>query len=492
MNLMRVLVVGLLTAVVGFNVCAADMPLQTRVSWLPNCPSDPQVTSSESNKIALLGALVTAIAPKLIEGVVDAAAEALKAAGQSKTAATTARSAASFYAINQDADLTVAVTCLVIVRGTFDESKLSALTWARSTTEFRSLQRPVIQLEIKVAPLRSLKYFQLIPQYLKIEDFEETRFFDRNNRDYSIAVTFTVPGAAQAFGAAEFSFKDISKGTEFRNADWRLRSAASLPIAFPPESVDAARSRTRREAEIAPFLLALDILSPPKPKSFSKVPSIYEDRNVEAKAASFCAGIRSLNGNLARSFQLNDERCAYPIEKAREELDGAFDTGSRSAARRNWAQIVCQFKPGDDAAGTSPSCANRSEDMSLKGATFTYFTTQLTLSETREGSKFALFLGNALSAAKTDVNTVLKQKLMPRTQSQTDTEDVAGRIARTALVLADLEVIKAEEVLGDTLLDDSPKAGTVTTARIALVKAKIEANKAYRKAGLPIPYPDLA
>lgn len=464
--------------------------LQTRAEWMSRCPSEPPPTNDETTRISLLGALVTAIAPKLIDGAVDSASEALKAAGQSKTIATSARTATNFYSISQDADLTAAVTCLVVVRGHFNDSTVSQLEWARNTTEFRGLQRPVIQMEAKLVPLRGLKYFQLVPQYLKVEDFEEWSLF-RSTRDFSLAATFTVPGAAQPFGTTDFLFRDIEKGSELKAGDWRLRSAASTPISFPPESADAGKARSRREAELAPYLLAIDILSPPRPRSFAMRPSVYEETSVTGAAATLCAGIRTLNGQLAKAHQLNDERCTYPLERSRGTLDGALEAAHRSAARRAWAQSVCSFVSGDEAKGVAPSCSNRKDDRRLTGVTFTYVTTQLTLSETREGSKFALFLGNSLGAAKSDVSSAIRQKLLPQTQQQLDTEESNARAARTAVIIADLEVTKAEETLASTLQSEFPKPADITTARIGLVKAKIEANKAYRNAGLPVPYTDL-
>lgn len=492
MKQFRLFGLGLVSILAAGCVSAADDGLlQTRTEWLSRCPSDPPLPTDEKARAAsLLGALVTAIAPKLIEGAVDSAAEALKAAGQSKTIGSTARTATNFYSVSQDADLKAAVTCLVVVRGKFNEGAVTPLDWAANTREFRSLARPIVQLEAKIAPLRGLKYFQLVPQYLKVEDFEEWSFF-RKDRDFSVAATFTVPGAAQPFGTAEFLIRDVEKGTELRPGDWRLRSAASLPIAFPPESVDAGKAKSKREGEIAPFLLAIDILTPPKPKEFTKAPSVYQDASVVSAAVSLCTGIRTLNGQLPKAFELNDGRCAYPLEKPRDGLEAALEAGHRNAARRSWAQGVCVYKPGDDATGTPAACTNLKEDPKLSGAVFTYITTQVTLSETREGSKFAMFLGNSLAAAKTDVSAALKQKLLPKTQQQLEAEEAGARDARTAVIIADLEVTKAEESLAEVLQAESPKPAAVTAARIALVKAKIEANKAYRKADLPVPFPEL-
>lgn len=484
---------GLLLTVASGYVYAKDGVWQTRVAWLTACPSDPPpVLEAQNNRSALLGALVAVVGPKVIEGAVDSAAEALKAAGQSKTIATTANSAGNFYLVSQDADLMVAVNCLVVIRGVFDDSKPSPLQWAKNSDEFKNLQRAAFQMEAKLKPLRGLKFFQLIPQYLKVDEFEESSIFDRKDRDYIVATSFTVPGGSLPFGSTEITFKDITRKTELKNGDWRLRSASSLPIAFPGESADTSKAKAKREAEIAPYLLALDILATPEQKPFNKVPDVYEDAEVQRKTKAVCDSIYVLNKGLSQQFQLNDDRCAYPVVKARNELESDLERANRNVERQAWARTVCKdYVKEDPGNNTAASCNNQPSAQYLVGATFTYFTTQLTLSETREGSKFALFLGNALSSAKSDVSTTLKAKILPKTQEEKDSGDEATRAAHAAVLVADLEVTKAEEDLADVLLQESPKPADITAARIAIVKTKIEANKAHRKAGTPAPYPEL-
>ena len=486
--------VGLLLALAGSHVLANEAIRQTRVAWLASCPSDPPpVVEAQKNRSALLGALVAAVGPRLIEGAVDSAAEALKAAGQSKTFASTAKSDANFYLVSQSADLMVAANCLVVIRGDFDDAKPSILQWARNSDELKGLQNANFQLEAKLRPLRGLKFFQLVPQYLKVGEFEERSFFDGKHRDYVVAASLTVPGGTQPFGSMEMTFKDIGRNTEIKDGDWRLRSAVSLPIAFPVESADATRTKAKREAELAPYLLALDILGTPESKPFGKVPDLYEDGGVQQRAKALCDSVRALNQQLGKQYQLNDDRCAYLVARARENLESELEKATRNAARQAWARNVCSgYQPANPAKKIPASCGHQppsAED--LVGKTFTYFTTQLTLSETREGSKFALFLGNALSSAKADVSVALQAKLLPKTQAARDSEAEEARAARTAVLVADLEVTKAEENLADALLQDPPTPADITSARIALVKAKIAANDAHRKAGTPVPFPEL-
>lgn len=493
---MKTSLIGMVSAtfaITTVQALASEAVQQTRVAWLATCPSDPSPDShATDNRSAIIGALVTAIGAKVIDGAVDSAAEALKAAGQTKTFATTAKSASDFYEITPSADLKVAATCLVVVRGVFDDKKKSFVQWAENSDELRGLQSASFHLEAKLKALRGLKYFQLVPQYLKVGEFQESGLFAPNDRDYVVAVTLIVPGAAQPFGSAEMSFKDVVRNTEWKNNEWPLRSAASLPIAFPTESTDATKARTKREAELAPLLLAQDILEAPPPKLFVNAPDVYDDTGVRSKIKAVCDAIDVENRRLNNDHQLTEDRCAYLVTKAKAALDAELEAAYRNSERRAWATNACRL----DASRTqsdriATKCANEKASPTLTAQSFTYFTTQLTLSETREGSKFATLLGNALNAAKSDVSSALQSKLLPKTQAAKDSEEAAARTARTSVLVADLEVTKAEEGLADALAQDPLVPVDIMSARITLLKAKITANDAYRKASLPVPYPEI-
>lgn len=465
---------------------SATHALQTRVAWVPGCkPESP----AEKNKAAALGLLVAAIAPKVIEGAVDSAAAALKAAGQAKTSASIATNLSSFYGVSQAADLKVSNRCMVVVRGDFESSGASSMPPWSDYDSLKGLKSIQFLLAAEVKPLRGSKYFQLVPQYLEVNRFEEQSLSDRKDRDYTVAVAMTVPGGAQPFGSAEMTFKDIGIGKLSKPDDWRLRSATSLPIAFPAESADATKAKTKREAQLAPYLLAMDILSPEDP-SLKAAPDLYSIKAVIRAAKTLCDAVISFNGKQPKQFQINEERCSYTVDPRKVALEAKLKKANRDPTRIAWANRICKNPKKVD--NKVVECDGPDNDDKLAIAQFTYFTTQLTLSETREGSKFASFLGTALGAAKDDVAGVLKDKILPKTQSQKDAETEAERDARIAVLLSDLEVTKAEEELAALLQLDSPKPADLTAARIALLKTKISSNKAYRKADLPVRFPELS
>lgn len=492
-NSLAGMVVGAALTLNAMQIRAEEVEQQTRVGWLSSCPSDPKpVTAKEGNRSLLLGAIVTAIGGKIIEGAVDSAAGALKAAGETKTVATTAKSESDFYEITASADLGVKGICFVVVRGVFDAKKSSTDQWAENSDDFRGLQTTSFHLEAKLRSLRGLKYFQLVPQYLKVGEFQERGWFGPNHRDYVVAVSLTVPGGAQPFGSAEMSFKNVVRNTEWKGDEWPLRSAASLPIPYPAESADATKARSKREAELAPLLLAQDILDTPPAKPFPIAPDVYNDTAVQQKVKLVCDAIDMENRRLNDDHQLTDDRCPYRVTQAKAVLETTLEAAHRNATRRAWAANVCNLDLSrEPSKSIATKCSNEPAAKDTVGKSFTYFTTQLTLGETREGSKFAKFLGDALGAAKTDVSSALQSKLLPKSQAAKDSEEAEARTARTSVLVADLEVTKAEEGLADALMQDPPKSVDITSARITLLKAKITANDAYRKATLPVPYPEI-
>lgn len=92
-----------------------------------------------------------------------------------------------------------------------------------------------------------------------------------------------------------------------------------------------------------------------------------------------------------------------------------------------------------------------------------------------------------MAASKDEVSKVLKDQI-PKSEQVRDAENVAEAVAREATVVADLAVERAEIVLAEALSTKGENSVEVVDARVALVKAKIAANEAHRKAGTSIPY----
>jgi hypothetical protein len=494
-SIQRVLAAG---AILATSACMAQSlerpPMETRVAWLSECPHDPPAPPKVATEGKSLGlsSLIAVVGPKLIGGVVDAAAEALKAAGKDRDTTTLGRKDEHFYKVTTDGDVVSRFACMVVVRGEFND-KATPLSWARNYDDLRPLVKPMFYMEAKISSISGGKFFQLVPVYLQVDDFEKFSIFDPKDRDYQVAVTMKLPGQESPFGTANFLFRGIERGTTLKPGDPKLLRATSRPVAFPETSADAKQWKAMLEALISPYLTAIDILTEPKP-TIEKPPSIYASAEDTTRTAAFCGELKKYNSTLPRAFQANDERCAYVLEEPRERMAREQALAFRSQARRDWANRICGFVPGTDEK--SASCTKRSADMNLAELqitvtkkAFTFFTTDLTLTETREGSKLALMLGNAFASSKDELTAILSEKLVPKTQKQQDEESAASAAISAAIRIADLEVTKAEQMYAELLGDPERKESAVTAAQIAVVKAKQAANTAYRNSGLPIPHP---
>lgn len=484
----------LFTSAVCAQPAPERKPFDTRVAWQADCPNGPKPPPPKDGVRALgLGAaLFSVIGPKLIGGAIDSAAEALKAAGNDRDSKSVARTGNDFYKVTTQADVSPAVGCLLVLRGEFT-NEATPFTWAKNSDELNGLQKPIFHLEAKMVPLKGGKFFQLQPVYLKVSDFEEFSFSDPKDRDYVVAMSLKLPGLADPFGSAEFLFTGVERGTELKDDAPKLRMALSRPISFPSESADAVKAKSKLEGLLAPYLLAQDILKKPPPRTIPKIPPLREGPGVSSAAETFCGALRTHNGKTPRQFALTDERCAYVLEHPREMMEQMLEEAHRSPERTKWANGVCNLKMEE--GEKEPACANLQGDpdvkkarLALASSTFTFYTTDITLTETREGSKLALYLGNALSSSKDGLTEVVSAKLLPKQKQQADAEATE---VRTSVLVANLEVTKAEEALAEVNAKEGRTASEVTDARIVLLKAKIAANKAYRAAGQSMPYPEI-
>lgn len=257
---------------------------------------------------------------------------------------------------------------------------------------------------------------------------------------------------------------------------------------------DVKRTVEAREKAIAPYLLAMDILGPPTPSSPRPEPELGQEPALGARK-KLCDTIREHNAKVARPFALNDDRCAFEVEAARRELDRATAVVYRNAAAQKWARERCTgfdaSKPQQGVLDACPDARPKTDEEKANAAvSLGFFTTAATLVETRPGSRFAAFLGTALSAAKDDVSKAIVNRVVPDSKpADPAAEEAAARDSRRAVTLAELAVTKAEDALAEAQAAVPRLQSKVTQAQIDLLKARIAANDAYRVLGLPVPYP---
>lgn len=114
------------------------------------------------------------------------------------------------------------------------------------------------------------------------------------------------------------------------------------------------------------------------------------------------------------------------------------------------------------------------------------FNIAVSMTESAAGSEFLKFVGSVLTDAKPGINEALKAKLDAKSPESKATAQTALDTALVAAIEAKNEVEKKViDVASATSEDDKAKL------KLDLVKLKLSANIAYRKAGLPEPYPGL-
>jgi hypothetical protein len=476
------------------NSHAADRQLETRVAWSPHCSDE--VDKGVASRSVFLGAVVAALAPKLIGGVVDSAATALKKAGErAELARSTGQAITRPYAVSSDADLGMSPEhgCLVIARGEFRATNDGTAPSSIGLELISSVSNPVAIFEAKIKMLAGEPYFQLVPYRLRVAKFEGASFWSPAEREYTFAVALSVPGAEKPFASPVFSFAGVSEGADLKLGSAQLAGKASQPLPLPPVPESGKKAQAVQEAFIAPYVLAGAVLtsrarpSPPRP---DPAPNARRSEAVQSSIIALCAEIQQYN-KLYPKTPLSDPLCANRVALARADVEGKISDAQSPDTLVAWATKVCP-KPERDQDG-SLACGLDIERPVKAKARFGHMVTDVTVVETRSGNRFAKYLGEALSASKDELTKAIAQQIVPAQAKAADAaEEAAERAARRGVVLADLAVTQAELTLAELQASSpSPSASSVTAARATLIKAKIAANDAYRAANLPVPFPDL-
>lgn len=490
------IIVGLII----FSLCSVAnasevRQLQTKVQWSKTCLKGGDSSEPSTQQFVAAGAaLVAILGPKIIAGAIDSAATALKNAGQDKEVAKVNFSDESApYAVTSGGDLVIPpdMQCVDIYWGRLDQNN-------NTTKDF------VLAFQARVDQLKGSGvsgYFRLTPTKLNVGEFAQSSFFSASKRHYTISLTLSVPGADKPFASTSFTFKDVPTG-EFKPTDATLAADRSDILAFPAASDSAKRAQSARVAEIAPYVLAQDIVQKDidfrtKPQRFKPMPSVYSETGIPANVDAYCKVQDSFNKTHLDQFALNDDLCAYTVASAKQEITKTLAGAGRSGKTLAWAKGICSVALQERenkgklvAAAEQPNCPYPDLPMDVAQKRYGIMTTTVTIVEIRPGNKFAEFLGNTLASAKDDLAKDIATRTIPSLRDAADAADSASdRTARRGIKLADLKVQSANDLLSEVLAAPKPKDSDVTAARAALFQAQIAANDAYRLAGETPPYP---
>ncbi len=534
-----------LAAMLGFpdNAKAEDGKPETRIYTFPTCPATgPEVYKDPSALAPLVAALVSAVVSPLIEGVVDKGVNALKEAAKDKDfpIASPDPVMKEFYQVGLSGEtaLNRQIGCIVLARGEFetgnfppDVSKPGDVLSKRIEAKFRvwagrvATPQPIDDY-VRVKPGKLEFYFEVVPvvsddgktlglrpQALQVESFaSKDGFFGPSRRNYQFTITFADPFGSTAFASADFKYEGVERGTSKEACVGKPAKTYCVPTelggvrgwyATKPISDDFATLIKKRQANALTLKAAVNALDPTPP-----VPMVPDDlANVIPKLGNYCRELEAAN-KLRTSGQQWDDACPPTLARAKREYLYEESVGAAKLAKQQadefWSK-KCLDPAGAQLARNDQNMVKCLEALAGNPQLVPAgkFLLMSTIVETRPGNKLAGFLAPAAekvapavkTAAKEKFDPVEREKVAAAAAAKATSDAKTKRDALNAITLAE-DAVSAAQATYDAAFTKSADAPTDTAlkvaainAHIALVKAQIAANDAYRALDLPIPYP---
>lgn len=461
--------------------CVNASAQQPRVLVLDQCPTKPLPVEKES--------LLALFIPEIISLGVDMAATALSEAAKTKEASVYAESSLfKYYQLSNSAELSrsTKLKCLVFVSGgdgtgtvpQWLDPARGVLKWLSST--------PDMYLEIELREREGNDGLLLAPRLIAVgTPLGDHGWWSRNERGYAVAVSLKDASTLGAFGTAVFSFPGLETGQPYTQ-DGKSNSSRKLdiwpqPIAVPKlpendvvkEAVAAQKTAIATRQEVNAILKRAATPAPPIRKL------AVDTKEYLAKLDAFCNTAAAWNAKKLPPT-INDDRCPKEVFEARRDLAKTEETENTNQGLA-WAKayIASECK---SAVGAPQNCALPVPKSPEVGSTLA----SVTVTETTEPTKFVQMVATAFNAKKADVVTSLNDRLNPQRKAElqgqkSDTE----REASEAYEIAILKVQQLEASLSEA---SGKPASTQLSIQIQLTQAKLDANKAARKAGKAVPY----
>lgn len=465
---------------------ACAQGLQTRVTWMEHCPSEPRVSDTGNRMFPIAAALI----PYAIGASIDYASAALTKAVSDKAETSSASIDDHLYEIDVTGGLysSKKIRCLVVVRGVFEGSKSAPEFGIWAVGDLAGLQTPYFRFEAKLINSDNDKgVYRLQPIYVESLRVESRSIFSASKRDYNVSVSLTQFSSSAPFASATFTMTVESPGPDGKLGAAALSRLVSGPISLPSSFPDITAERKQREKKAAREIMAATILDAdwqsrrakpePRPDEFSRP-------EVQQILRKYCTDIQSKNKTLPADHKYYDERCIHDLAAESARLDIATDNALISRESVAWAAQICpNYRVTADNRLTGCNLTDKRKPVGL-------FLSNVTLTETRHGAEWAKVFAKAIDDSKETLKTSAKSLLPSEQEKARQTAQDIARQNAQGVMLADLAVQGAQDSLDELLAANAPRS-EVTTARIGLLKAKISRNDAYRKAGLPVPDPEI-
>ena len=480
---------------------AGPARVQTVVTLLPACIQAP--LRRQGAELAIGQLVSSAIIPKLVDKGFNALSGAIREAGAAENKTTTVKTNSYFYELDKASNsikFNKSFGCLIIAKGLVNpETKkftsaecASKLSPNNLTANARNLSEatgigidPEFYFEAAIIPADDATAFKLQSRYLSYSPY---KIPSKSNRrpDFVITVELTDPSADKGkdiFALATLKFENLEIGTLLNSE--QLRSVESIWFPIPSKSASAiniVNGLVSLKNDISTASRAVSIME-------NYTEETYNDstfKNEEIRRLDL-----ALNSNLItyedRLDAVNDS--TNPGKNSKQRLQTRYEhfkERHQLIAERD-KPITIDYVKALNTAQATLATLNTKLGSIKNEASFTPINVSVVITETGDANEFLLAVADIFDKSKADLANLVVQNLSPTAKDTADENAQIEAFADSKVVLEkDQLVVLTEFQLSQ--LDASSQPEKHLSKKHELNLAKLEANEARRKAGLPAIY----
>jgi hypothetical protein len=474
--------------------------VQTRAFLLNECPITGGAGTEEA-VLALGGlamSLFSATLPHVIDKGVELAANYARQLGsdQETLADPSVVRIDGFYALSQGlARPSIAGKCLVVGVGPIGAPVENDFwpMWKRTPESFAKVKQlgfsatPNLYLEALVVTSEDGSHFALQPRlFAYVKPLGAAGHGDERSIEFGFQ--FETPSGSDGgkpFALGTLRFANMPMGTALEGDAIKGSTTAWLGL-MPLEDTlrKVVDARVKAMSEVS--AIEAQLTEPTSPEIIELRKNL-EDAKKALKAATSNADDELIKATL-------DSQAGT----AEDTSDKAIDAAKRRIARRT-AIMMAKSELADQTEALNAVNKTLALKIDLKakndsiaeldkaGSLFQPANLVVKISEKAKGSPFFATVADVLSKAAPDVTDVLKQRLDPTKSAQLDLAAQQQNVELRVKALDAFQTAKLDE-LALAQLDSSAPTDQRLRAEIAALKSQIEANLAYARAGLDMPF----
>jgi hypothetical protein len=464
--------------------------IQTKVIFQEECPVSEVKTES------FLGGLALAIIPSLVESGVKSLGNAIKKMGEDEPFTTSISKNVDFYSLDSSTNsftINSSSYCMIIVRGQVNADKpTDSFTKSNAfSTKAKMLFRkyglsdtPKFYYEATLVPSNDRSAFRVEPKFI----FYGDHLGPKNSKNLVLSVGFGKPSAVNDSTFAIFNSNLSRNGKTYHINDSRLLEAynsAYLPLPAVSSTASAAmESYKLQQTQLVSFktqLLNLDKKEDPEISKLEKSIAILK----ELSTSKYVKAEIALNDAIALcehndSCNLDSDENILKLKQALENTKNTQElTDAISKIETQISERRTTIEASTQRTSISKAIVILESKISVAKRTLNQSTpvnVTATLTETGNGNKFLVSLGEAISGASGTVKEAVTTKLTP--------DDKEAELADTTTNLTTINTLRVNAITKVDLwntknteyksADDSTKVTLLPSLRIAYLQAKLD------------------